>query len=77
MICKVKYWKGELLNGYAGREYTYLSDLPLRVGDKVVAPTAKEPMQKAIVVATNLPDTVIDPAWKHALRYITQMDEEE
>lgn len=47
MYVAVKYYKG---NGiYAGREYVYHSDILLCVGDKVIAPTAKEARQRAIV----------------------------
>lgn len=71
MLVRVKYWKGGVLNGYAGFPYTYRTNLPLNVGDVVVAPTAKEPMQRAIVVETNVPESVVDPAWEHTIKTIT------
>lgn len=52
MIVKVKFWKPEI-QGFAGKEYAYLTDLDLRVNDKVVAPTARNPEQAAVVVETN------------------------
>ena len=47
MYVKVQYYKGG--GFYSGGHYAYLTKLPLEVGDKVIAPTAKEPRQRAIV----------------------------
>lgn len=74
MYVKVLYYKPELDlagtgNGYGGREYTYRSDLPLKPGDLVIAPTYKGE-QKAMVVASNVPESMIDPAWADKLRNI-------
>ena len=73
MIVKVKYYKGEI-NGYAGRDYTYRTSLPLQVGDHVIAPTAKEPNQRAIVTEINLPESVIDERWADRVRTIDRID---
>lgn len=72
-IVKVQYYKGEI-NGYMGREYTYRTDLPLKEGDRVIAPTAKDPVQRAIVTQVNLPESTIDPSWAERVRTITRYD---
>lgn len=48
----VKYWKSGF---YGGAEYTYKTALPLAPNDKVIAATAKEPRQRAIVTKINVP----------------------
>lgn len=48
----VQYYKGGY---YGGAHYTYKTALPLAPEDKVIAPTAKEPRQRAIVKAINVP----------------------
>ena len=72
-IVKVQYFKGEI-NGYMGREYSYRTELPLKEGDKVIAPTAKDGNQRTIVTKAGLPESVIDPAWADRVRSITRMD---
>lgn len=52
MFVSVKYNKGGF---YAGNAYTYDTSLPLKVGDRVISPTANDPFQRGIVVATDLP----------------------
>lgn len=47
----VKYWKSGF---YGGSEYAYKTALPLAPNDKVIAPTAKEPRQRAIVTKINV-----------------------
>ena len=64
--CKIKYRKAG--GFYAGLEYTYQTRLPLMTGDKVIAPTAKEPRQRGIVTAVNVPE----PGF--ACRSITEYD---
>lgn len=51
MFVAIKYYKGGF---YAGREYTYETNLPLQIGDKVVTPTISDPEQRGIVTAINL-----------------------
>ena len=65
----------ELINAYAGREYTYLSDLPLQPFQKVFAPT-KDGRKKALVVDIDLPESAIDPAWATRLKEISLIDNE-
>ena len=75
-IVKVKYFKPNL-NAYAGMSYAYKTELPLVAGDKVIAPTAKETQQKALVVEVNLPAETISPEWEDKVRFITEYDIEE
>lgn len=63
---KVKYRKGGGI--YFGGEYAYQTELPLEVGDKVIAPTVNEPRQRAIVTAVNVPSP------KFQCREITEYD---
>lgn len=72
MYVKVMYYKDES-NGYGGREYTYTTLLALKEGDKVIAPTAKEPRQKALVTEINVPVEEIDEAWRDKLKEITEV----
>lgn len=68
MYVAVRYYKG---NGiYAGREYGYHTGMLLVEGDKVIAPTAKEPRQRAIVTRI-----CIDPPG-FACKEITEYDPE-
>ena len=50
---EVQYRQGE--NEWSQRTYTYRSDLDLRLGQKVYAPTVKNPRQEARVFAVNCP----------------------
>ena len=52
-IVKVQY-KQDIF-GYSGREYTYYTDMPLKVGDIVLAPT-KYGESRARVSAVNVRD---------------------
>lgn len=66
MYVKVQYYKG---NGfYAGGRYVYITRLPLETGDKVIAPTAREERQRAIVT-----DVMVEPP-DFACREITEYD---
>ena len=49
MYVAVKYYKGGGV--YAGANYGYHTELHLQEGDKVIAPTARTPRQRAIVTA--------------------------
>lgn len=75
MLCKVKFFK-PATNSYGGRSYTYTTTLTLRVGHKVLAPTAKGEESKALVVEVDCPDSVIDPAWADRVLRITKLDYE-
>ena len=67
MLVNVRYYKPQL-NGYAGNAFTYKTALPLKVGDKVIAPTRGGDNRAMIVV-----DERVMPL----LREITQYDMEE
>lgn len=66
MYVKVQYYKSG--GFYAGGRYAYLTRLPLEIGDKVIAPTAKEERQKAIVT-----DVCVEPP-AFPCREITEYD---
>ena len=66
MYVKVQYYKSG--GFYAGGRYAYLTRLPLEVGDKVIAPTAREPRQKGIVT-----DVFVEPP-AFECREITEYD---
>lgn len=72
MIVKVSYYKPEY-KAYSARGYTYRTELPLKVGDKVIAPTVNGE-QKALVTAVNLPESVINPAWSASVKTIAKYD---
>lgn len=61
---------------YAGRAYSYKTELPLKEGDKVIAPTFKGPVD-GIVVETDVPETAIEPRFLPKLKEITEFAEEE
>ena len=66
MYVNVQYYKGA--GFYSGRPYVYRTELPLEVGDKVIAPTAKEPRQRAIVTEVQVAAPVFE------CREITEYD---
>ena len=76
MNVKVAYWNKKT-NCYASWEYTYKTNLPLKVGDKVLAPTQEKDKQKAIVTAINVPDSEISPHWVNRIKTITEYDTEQ
>lgn len=65
-------------NEYGGKEYSYVTDLPLSVGEIVIAPTFKG-LSYARVSRVNVDPESIDPAWRDRLReicdYAPQLDE--
>ena len=69
MFVKVKCYKGG--GAYFGGEYCYETSLPLETGDQVIAPTAREARQRAIVTAVKVGKppfpcksiTEYDPEW--------------
>lgn len=75
MIVKAMYHKPKL-NGYGGQAYTFLTDLPLHPGDKVLVPGGDGTEKKAIITEVDLPESVIDPSWADRVKWITQMDTE-
>lgn len=74
MICKIMYFK-ENLGKYGGVAYTYRTELPLKIGDKVLAPT-KSGDKSAVVTEIDLPESVIDARWADAVKTIVAYDEE-
>lgn len=75
MIVKAMYFKPNL-NGYSGRAYTFRTDLPLKAGDKVLAPSGEGDLKKAIITEVDLPESAIDPAWADRVKRITKYDAE-
>lgn len=66
MIVSVKYRK----NGeYAGRAYSYRTELPLKVGDIVQAPTTGG-MKTAMVDRVNVPEAEVPAEWRDKLQEI-------
>lgn len=72
MIVSVIYFD-ELAGGYAGRKYTYRTNLPLRPFQKVLAPTPKGD-KRALVIDVDMPESVIDPAWADRVKEIKEID---
>lgn len=68
MFVKVMYLKDS--GYYSGRSYAYSTNLPLVQGDLVIAPTAKNDRQRALVNEVNV------PAPPFACREITEYDAE-
>lgn len=75
MIVKAMYFKSKL-NGYGGQAYTFLTGLPLKAGDKVLAPGKEGDPKKAIITEVDLPESAIDPAWADKVKHITEYDTE-
>lgn len=75
MLVNVRYFKPQL-NGYAGNAFTYKTDLPLKVGDRVIAPT-RGGDNRAMVVEIDVPEGRVDERVMPLLREITQYDAEE
>ena len=73
MYCNVKFFKYDI-NAYGGRDYLYSTRLAVNVGDKVYVPTV-DGDKRAIVVAVNVPESEINPAWANRIKEITRFDE--
>lgn len=76
MIVEVLY-HDPVINGYAGKRYTYYCNIPVEYGQHVLAPVQdgyKVIQKKAIIVATDLPESVIRDSWKPKVKTITQLD---
>ena len=54
MFTSVKYKQDD--SNYSVKSYTYHTELPVKLGDHVIAPTQKSQLQEAIVVGVNLPE---------------------
>lgn len=74
MFVKVKFFRRSAM-GYVGSEYTYETDLPLKMMDKVSVPAGAGGKNRAIVTAVNVPEGDINPAY-FPLKRITEYDKE-
>lgn len=75
MICKICYYNPGV-DAYKSLRYTYKTDLPLKVGDKVIAPTRNGEKNRALVMEVDLPETIIDEQWADRVLSITEFDTE-
>lgn len=73
MYVTVKFFKHDI-NAYGGRDYLYSTRLAVNVGNKVYVPTV-DGDKRAIVVAVNVPETEISPAWADRIKEITRFDD--
>ena len=74
MIVRVKYFN-DSIGAYSGAEYTYLSDIELKELEKVLVPVGENgETKRAIVTKTNLPSSVISPAWADRLKKVRGYD---
>ncbi len=71
MIVEVKFYR-EKSQAYVGRGYSYGTELPLKVGDRVIVPAAGG-KNRAIVTAINVPAENINPDY-FPLKQITEYD---
>ena len=53
MYASVKYIDGTTVGT---RSYTYKTNLALKLGDHVIAPTQRNQLQEAVVVGVNMPE---------------------
>nr|DAK83803.1 MAG TPA: primosome assembly protein PriA [Caudoviricetes sp.] len=74
MYVGVKFYR-ESAQGYVGRAYSYETELPLNIGDRVVVP-AGSGKNRAIVTEINVPQEHINPDY-FPLKRITEYDEPE
>ena len=72
MLVNIRYYK-PLHRAYAGNTFTYRTNLPLNVGDKVMAPT-KGGDKRAMVVEINVPESRVDERIMPLLKEITAYD---
>lgn len=75
MIVKAMYYKPNM-DGYGGQAYTFRTELPLKAGDKVLAPGGEGAPKKAIITEVDLPEGVIDVRWADRVKYIIEYDTE-
>ena len=76
MYVEIIYHKPEL-SGYAGARYTFHTDLPLVVGQKVLVPSNDGEPKKALVMAVGIDESKIKgQPWAKNIKSITQLDTE-
>ena len=76
MIVSVLFFD-EATNGWCGKEYTYYTDIPNPEMKKVLAPVqiGKDiVLKKALIVETDLPESVIEDSWRSSVKTITELD---
>ena len=74
MYVEVLYHKPEAC-GYAGQRYTFYTELPLTVGQRVLVPTDKGDLKRALVMAIDVDESkIIDQPWAKNIKKITQLD---
>lgn len=71
MIVEVKFFR-EKSQAYVGRGYSYDTEMPLKVGDRVIAPAAGG-KNRAIVTAVDVPAENINPGY-FPLKQIAEYD---
>lgn len=71
MIVEVKFYRMSAM-AYVGRGYSYDTELPLKVGDRVIVPAAGG-KNRAIVTAVDVPAENINPDY-FPLKKITEYD---
>ena len=57
MIVEVKFYR-EKSQAYVGRGYSYDTEMPLKVGDRVIVPAAGG-KNRAIVTAVDVPEVTV------------------
>lgn len=72
MLVNIRYYK-PLHRAYAGNTFTYRTNLPLNVGDKVMAPTQGGD-KRAMVAEINVPESRVDERIMPLLKEITAYD---
>lgn len=72
MYVNIQYFKPEI-SAYGGKSYLYWTELPLKPGDLVIAPTYKGD-QRSIVTRVNVSDSEIDQSWAAKIRTISTYD---
>ena len=72
MYVSVVYYN-DRIGGYSGRNYTYRTNMNLKSGDKVMASVGSE-NKRAMVIAVDIPESEIDPAWADKIKEITSYD---
>ena len=71
MIVEVKFYR-EKSKAYVGRGYSYDTEMPLKVGDRVIVPAAGG-KNRAIVTAVDVPAENINPDY-FPLKQIAEYD---
>ena len=74
MYVEIIYHKPEL-SGYAGQRYTFHTELPLVVGQKVLVPSNDGEPKKALVMAVGIDESeIIGQPWANFIKEIKEID---